>query len=168
MPRSPAIVSIGSPGMRRLSTNTSSVIPMKVGTTRLRRVKMNRSMILSSTPAWRRKKAERLSPLRRYQGLLLEVDAVEGVPAERRELEVDYLLADRLQLHRMRDGEPGRLFLEDDLRLLIELGALGLVGEGLRLHDELVERLVAELGDIGAAGLRRVATEQRVQEVVGI
>src|SRR6266496_1650773 len=101
MPRSPAIVSIGSPGMRRISTNTSNVIPMKVGTTRLRRVKMNRSMTLSSTEGWRGKEAERLSPPRLDQGLLFDIDAVERMPAERRELEVDHLLADRLQLHRV-------------------------------------------------------------------
>src|SRR5215213_7865876 len=43
---------------------------------------------------------------------LLDVDAVEVVAAERRQLEVDDLLAHRLQLHRVRDGEPGRLLLE--------------------------------------------------------
>src|SRR5215475_1339013 len=101
--------------------------------------------------------------------LLFDVNAVENMAAERRELEVDYALAYRLQLHRMRDGEPGRLLLEDHLRLLIELGALGLIRHRLRLHDEIVERLVAELRDVGARGrLRRVAAEEGVQEVVRI
>ena len=46
MPRSPAMVSIGSPGTRRIRKKASSVIPMKVGMTRLSRVKMKRSMVL--------------------------------------------------------------------------------------------------------------------------
>ncbi len=58
---------------------------------------------------------------------LLDIDPVEGVPAERAELEVDHFLAHRLQLNRMRDGEPGRLFLEDHLRLFVERGAFGLI-----------------------------------------
>ena len=36
--------------MRRISTNTSNVIPMKVGTTRLSRVRMNRSMPFPVNP----------------------------------------------------------------------------------------------------------------------
>jgi hypothetical protein len=38
---------MGSPGIKRISTNTSNVIPMKVGTTRASRVKTNRSMPFS-------------------------------------------------------------------------------------------------------------------------
>ena len=50
MPRSPAMVSIGSPGIRRINTNTSKVIPMNVGTTRLNLVSANRSMPGSVVP----------------------------------------------------------------------------------------------------------------------
>src|SRR3954468_1284226 len=123
MPRSPAIVSIGSPGMRRMSTNTRRVIPMKVGITRLRRVRMNRSM-MSLRPERDPSRRRRSGACRSAwpHALLFDVDAVECVAAERRELEINHLLADRLQLHRMRDGEPGRLLLEHHLRLLIELG----------------------------------------------
>src|SRR5918998_700755 len=96
-----------------------------------------------------------------WEGLLgLEVHAVEGVASERRQLEVDDLLADGLQLDRMGHGEPGRLLLEDHLSLLVELRALGLVGGDLRLRDEIVEGLVAPLGDVGARrGLGRGAAE---------
>src|SRR6478735_3158714 len=41
MPRSPARVSMGSPGTRRMRKNASSVIPMKVGMISDRRVRMN-------------------------------------------------------------------------------------------------------------------------------
>ena len=44
MPRSPAIVSIGSPGTSRIRKNASSVIPMNVGMTRLRRVSRKRNI----------------------------------------------------------------------------------------------------------------------------
>src|SRR5438105_6443774 len=44
MPRSPANVSIGSPGTSRIRKNASSVILMKVGTISDRRVRMKRSM----------------------------------------------------------------------------------------------------------------------------
>src|SRR4051794_10309021 len=80
--------------------------------------------------------------------LVLDVDAIEAVASERRQLEVDHALADGLQLHRMRDGEPWRLLLEDHLSLCVKLGTLGLIADGLRLHDQVVERLVAELGDV--------------------
>ena len=48
-------------------------------------------------------------------------------------LEVDDFLAHRLELHRVRDGEPGRLLLEYHLRLLVEFGAFCGVGDGLGL-----------------------------------
>jgi hypothetical protein len=44
MPRSPAIVSIGSPGTSRIRKNASSVIPMNVGMTSVSRVRRKRSM----------------------------------------------------------------------------------------------------------------------------
>src|SRR3954462_14800810 len=71
----------------------------------------------------RRSGHEATPPDRQANALLaLDVHAVEGVAPEGRELEVDDFLADRLQLHRMRDGEPGTLLLEDHLSLLVELG----------------------------------------------
>ena len=42
------------------------------------------------------------------------------------------------------------------------------LGDGLGLEHQIVERLVAELGDVAAAGLGRVAAQQRVQEVVRV
>ncbi len=41
--------------------------------------------------------------------LFFDVDAVERVPAKRRQLEVDHFLAHRLQLDGVRDREPRRL-----------------------------------------------------------
>src|SRR6185437_354611 len=89
IPRSPAIVSIGSPGIRRTKTNTSSVIPMKVGTTRLTRVSRNRNM--------ERKRSGEAAPHK----ALLDVDAVESVAAERTQLEIHHFLAHWFELHRM-------------------------------------------------------------------
>src|SRR5829696_7400954 len=102
------------------------------------------------------------------RALLLDIHSIERVAPERRELEVHDLLAHRLELHRMGDREPRRLLLEDDLRLSVELGAFLLVARDLRLRDEVVERLVAPLRGVAAAGLGGVAAEERVQEVVGI
>jgi hypothetical protein len=66
----------------------------------------------------------------------------------------------------VRDGRPRRLLLEDDLRLLVELGAALLVGDGLRLLDQLLEVLVAPLGAVGVA--YRVAAEEDGEEVVRV
>src|SRR3954454_20963269 len=120
MPRSPAIVSIGSPGTRRIRKNATSVIPMKVGMSRLTRVRMKRSMART----WLRRKirCDKTHPKKKkgrsFSGpplaaLLVDVDPVKVVPAKGRELEIDDFLAHRLQLHGMRDGEPGRLLLEN-------------------------------------------------------
>src|SRR4030095_4714284 len=51
---------------------------------------------------FKRKRARRLL-------LIVDIHPVERVPPERAELEVDDFLAHRLQLHRMRDREPGCL-----------------------------------------------------------
>src|SRR4051794_15278874 len=109
-------------------------------------------------------------PLRNSPGraLLFDIHPVERVAPERRELEIHDLLAHGLELHRVGDREPRRLLLEDDLRLSVELGALLLVARDLRLGDEVVERLVAPFRGIAAAGLRGVAAQQGVQEVVRI
>src|SRR5581483_4051503 len=155
--------------MRRIRTNTSNVIPMKVGTTRLTRVRMKRSMMTLLFKTSRRATGGAAVTAPPQLPLLVDVDAVEVVTPERRELEVDHALAHRFQLHRMRDREPGRLSLEDDLRLLVELGALGLIGSRLCLDDEIVERLVAPLRDVGAGNrVCGIATEQGVQEVIRI
>src|SRR3984893_7712994 len=144
MARSPAIVSIGSPGMMRMRKNASKVSPMKVGIARPIRASAKRYI------------------------LLLEVNAVKRVPAERTELEVDHFLAHRLELDRMGDREPRRLFLEDDLSLPVEFGALSLVAQCLRLDDQLLEWRVAELCGVGPVGPRGIATQQAVQEIIGI
>src|SRR5690242_462349 len=122
------MVSIGSPGTSRIRKNATSVMPMKVGMMRLTRVRMKRSMVRDYPKTKRGGALSR--PLPR---LLVDVDPVEIMPAEGRELEIDDFPAHRLQLHGMRDGEPGRLFLEDDLRLFVELAALGLVVDRLGL-----------------------------------
>src|SRR4029079_5834220 len=143
MPRSPAIVSMGSPGIRRISTNTSNVIPMKVGTTRLSRVKTIRNISCHLRRKGKGKGRSSESHSALCLPLILHVDAIEDVASERRQLEVNDTLADGLQLHRMRDGEPRRLLLEDHLGLFVKLGPLGLIADRLCLHDYIVERLVA-------------------------
>src|SRR5437879_9919234 len=110
MPRSPAIVSIGSPGTSRMRKKASIVIPTKVGITMPIRVSAKRTMSargVFTAPA---------------TGSLLDIDAVKRVPREWAQLEVDHLLAYRDQLHRVGDREPRRLLLEDDLCLPVELG----------------------------------------------
>ena len=47
MPRSPARVSIGSPGTRRIRKKANRVIPKNVGMIRLKRVKIKRNMAAS-------------------------------------------------------------------------------------------------------------------------
>src|ERR1700704_6428743 len=146
MPRSPAMVSIGSPGTRRMRKKASRVIPTKVGIAMPIRVSAKRTM--SDRGA---------GPTAPATGSLLDVDAVECVPRKRAQLEIDHFLAHRHQLHRMGDREPRRLFLEDDLRLAVKLCALGLVAHGLGLYHQILERHVAELGDIASVVLGRVA-----------
>src|SRR5262249_62067870 len=90
------------------------------------------------------------------------------MPAEGAEPKIHHFLASRLELHRMGDGEPRRLLLEDELRLLVQLGALSLIGRHFRLHDEIVEALVAPFGRIAAARPRRRTAEQRMEEIVRI
>src|SRR6266702_4201949 len=167
MPRSPASVSIGSPGMRRTSRKVSSVIPMKVGMMRLTRVAKKRSMSrhgverhCAAPPTF--------SPTALGCQQLFYIDAVEFMLAERAQLEADDFLAHRLELYRMRDGEPWCLFLEDDLRLAIERVALLDVGLMLGLDDQVIEGLEAPFGDVAAAGFGGIATEQDVQEVVRV
>src|ERR671918_2316578 len=80
----------------------------------------------------------------------LEVDAVEVMATEWIDLEAHHLVAHRLEYHRVGDRDPGRLFLEDDLRLLVQPGALGLVGGALGLDQQLVERFMAPAGPVRA------------------
>src|ERR1700739_2463761 len=99
---------------------------------------------------------------------LLDVDAVERMPAERAQPEVDHLLADRRQLNRMCDREPGRLFLDDDMRLASDFGPLPLIAYCLCLEDQVVERLVAPLADVRAVAMGCIATQERVEENVRV
>src|SRR3954464_1360142 len=100
---------------------------------------------------------------------LFDVDAVEGVAAERTELEVNHFLADWLELHRMRDGEPGRLLLEQNLRLFIQVRALRLIADRFGFGHEIIKRLITEFRDVRAAcPLRGIATQQCMEEVVRI
>src|SRR5207237_1122849 len=75
------------------------------------------------------------------------------------------LLADRVEADRMRDRDPRCLFLEDHLRLLVELGAIGLLRGLRRLDDQVLERLVAP-ARVVAAAFHRLAAEQGPEEIV--
>src|SRR5262249_44253667 len=154
-----------SPGMMRMRKNASMVSPMKVGTAKLNRVSAKRYMAkVHGKGSWHSAGAERGTL--EAAASRLDVDPVEGMPAKRAEFEVHHFLAHRLQLNRMGDREPRRLFFEDDLRFPVELGALGLVADGFRFRHQFLKRLVTELCDIGSVGPRRIASKQRVQEVV--
>src|SRR5579883_2582486 len=114
---------------------------MKVGITRLTRVRKKRSIWLESAGRRRGYRPHRRRSGRRRA--LLDVDRVEVVIAERAQLEAFHLLALDCGLDAVGDGEPRRVLLEDDLGLLVELRPLLHVGRALRLADEIVERLVA-------------------------
>src|SRR3546814_19410931 len=92
---------------------------------------MKRNMEQVPGPDHGRKKLAPLPPVTRSRpsGLLLDVHAVEDVTAEGIDLEVLHFLAHRLEHHRMCDGGPGRLLLEDDLSLLVELRPLVFVAD---------------------------------------
>src|SRR5881394_695818 len=110
MPRSPDSASTGSPGIRRISEKTSSVMPRKVGTTRPRRLRTK-----ASTP-WT------------ASGLLAvgHVDLVEEVVRGRVHLVAGDFLSHRIEAHRVRDRNPRRFLVRDLLRLGVEAGAIGL------------------------------------------
>ncbi|MNP04333.1 hypothetical protein D3C76_962440 [compost metagenome] len=66
----------------------------------------------------------------------------------------------------MGDRGDRHLLLEDVLRLLVQLGALGLVGRGLGLLDQVVVGLVAPLGEVVAVD--GIATVEGTQPVVRV
>src|SRR3954464_10634551 len=115
IPRSPAISSTGSPGTSRISAKVSRVTPMKVGMIRLNRVRKKRNMgqLLCCGKAgefrcW-------AVAQHRFVKTLVDIHAVEDVPAERIDLVVLHFFPDRLIDDRVSHRDPGRLFLEDDL-----------------------------------------------------
>ena len=125
-----ASVSIGSPGTRRISTKASSVMPMKVGTTRPSagqeeaehradqpRKRARRPRGRSVAGRLRHGRSLRCRRRRRCGGRT--ATSLKSITS----LRIGF------ELHRVRDREPRRLLLEDHLRLLVELGALGLVGD---------------------------------------
>src|SRR6266478_3103912 len=126
MPCSPASNSMGSPGIRRMMKNVSSVMPMKVGTTRLIRVSTNRSIAYAT---WSTGEAQfrQASPVQQPQTLspiLLQIDVVEDVQTEGIDLVVLHVRADRLVDQGVGDRDPRRLRLELDLGRLVESGTL--------------------------------------------
>src|ERR1700760_3529756 len=106
MPRSPESASTGSPGIRRISEKTSSVIPRKVGTTRASRLRTKENML---APA-----------LARQRSLAGDVDLVEVMVRGRVHLVAGHFLSHRIEAHRVRDRDPGRLVVRDRLGLGVE------------------------------------------------
>src|SRR6476646_1350929 len=150
MPRSPDSASTGSPGMRRISEKTSSVMPRKVGTTRPTRLRTK-----ASTP-WT------------AAGLLVRhVHLAEEMVRRRVHLVARHFLADRIEAHRVGDRNPRRFLVRDLLRLGIEAGAIGLARRQLGVLDQAFEIVVAPARD-GAAALDRGAAQVRHEEVVGV
>src|SRR5689334_3415343 len=124
MPRSPDSASTGSPGMRRISAKTSSVMPRNVGTTRATRLR-------------------RKASTRARASLPGHVHLVEEVVRRRVHLVADDVLPDRIEAHRVRDRDPRRLLVRDLLRFGVEAGAVGLPGRELGVLDQLLEAVVA-------------------------
>src|SRR3982751_2824014 len=148
MPRSPDSASTGSPGMRRISEKTSSVMPRKVGTTRPRRLRTK-----ASTPAT-------------ASGLLAvgHVHLVEEVVRRRVHLVARHFPSDRIEADRVSDRDPRSFLVRDLLRLGVEAGATSLARRELAVLDQLLEAVVAPARDVAAA-LHRSAAEQRDEEV---
>src|SRR5215469_12716089 len=155
-PRSPARVSIGSPGTRRIKMKASSVMPRNVGTTRLTRARTKRIIMDDEADFLPTKTSS------------LQIDSVERVTAEWTELEIHHFLAHRLQLHRMSDSEPGRLLFEDYLSLFVQLGAACFVVCHFRLQNKGVKVLIAPFSDITTARGGCGAAEQGIEKVVRI
>src|SRR5664279_3195884 len=118
MPRSPESASTGSPGIRRISEKTSSVMPRKVGTTRPRRLRTNVNMLVAEL---RPRACPHPGPLRwreRAEDLLAgHVDLVEVVVRGRIHLVAGHFLSHRVEAHRVRDRDPRRVVVRDLLRL---------------------------------------------------
>src|SRR6185503_10471862 len=160
MPRSPRRTSIGSPGTRRIIMNVTNISATKVGTVSANRRKRKRIMAFGYSEAGRFG--------RPASGPLFgNVDAVELVASQGADLVARHLLAHRLEHGRVRDRHDRRLFLGNDLHLLIELGAVGLLRQLLGLLKPVFERFVAPLGDVLAAFTRTRAT-QKEEEIVRI
>src|SRR6185437_1475969 len=147
--------STGSPGIRWISANASSVTPKNVGMISARRRRAKRN--IGYPPRRVRARASR----RR------QIDLVEIVVRRRVHLVAAHLLAQCVEAHRMRDWNPRRLVVHDHLRLLVELRAVGLLRRLRRLDDEVLERLVAP-ARVVAAALDRLAAQERDEKVVGI
>src|SRR5439155_20221566 len=182
MPRSPDRFSTGSPGIRWISANAIRVTPMNVGTISATRRSRNANIAVchperppviprtrsraegpcfysrSRQPINSRSLASLGVTKRSRRRRLRQIDLVEVVMRRRIHLVTLHVLAQRIEADRVRNGDPRRLFLEDDLRLLIELRAIGLLRRLRRLDDQVLERLVAP-ARVVAAALHRFATE---------
>src|SRR3546814_9119293 len=128
-------------------------MPKKVGMSWASRVTTKRNMEQVPGPDHGRKELAPLPPVTRSRpsGLLLDVHAVEDVTAEGIDLEVLHFLAHRLEHHRMCDGGPGRLLLDDDLSLLVEIRPLVVVADALSRLDKTLVGSVLPMGSVGAA-----------------
>src|SRR5665647_919689 len=131
MPRSPARVSIGSPGTRRIRKKASSVMPMKVGMIRLKRVNRKRSMarrveIETRRESCQNEKSRLASALKvSSRSRLLEVFANQASHLEHGHL---HLAEDFLQLgvgvdHALVDCVLQLVLLDVSPQLLHHLGA---------------------------------------------
>ncbi len=63
------------------------------------------------------------------RALFLDIYAVERMATKRAEFKVDDFLVHRFELYCVGNGEPGCLFLENDLRPLVALRAFQSTGE---------------------------------------
>src|SRR5262249_17626360 len=113
---SPSIIITGSPGMMCTSRNVRRMIPMKVGMTRSRRLRMKGSI---AVPA-RKEAAGGGSPPPAFLHCLLGLPhAFEVVEAQRIHDVVLHFLAHRHVDDAMRDRDHRRFLVRDLLRLLV-------------------------------------------------
>ena len=97
----------------------------------------------------------------------LQIYAFELVRAERALLVARHVGPHRLEDDRMGDEQFRRLIVLDYLHTLIELGAIGLIGNDARLDQQIVEFGVAPFRDVVVDWFAVYATVEE-EEIVGI
>src|SRR5437879_2593644 len=142
----PSMISAGRPGEMWRTAKTTSDTPSRTGPTRRSRR--------------RRKSATPLG--------LLERDRLHAQVEARMEPEALDPLRVGGRLHLVVDEDPRRIVVQDALRLAVHLGTFGLIGDGSRLAQQLVEARVPVHGAVRPVRRPLARVEQRIHHQVGI
>src|SRR3712207_5773946 len=124
----PSRIWAGSPGMARTMKNTTRETPKRTGMSCKSLRPINVITDPPPPPSYARAAADR--PRARLRAAATELDGVEGLAAGRvRRHARDALLVAQRRLGVL-DNDPRHILVDDDLRLLVEPAALGLVDGG--------------------------------------